>query len=226
MITLATLYSCHQKEGTQVMQVGSFDSTAIATDTEMQQTMEGSYEYSKSVTVSPKLVYDVIAYGGPASRGEYAIIRRGADNKPDTVAHGRRKGIFKDAFTADLNNNCDPEIYIAEQSADKGKYGNIIGWEFDKEGKGAPLRFEHVFAKKTDVYRGGDSICPGKYTDGKDAVFVTFPAYRSTDVAGHPTAGTIKIIYMLADGELYPKAVNTPPAVSKNQWYLYFKTNK
>ena len=217
MITLATLYSCHQKQGTQVMQVGSFDSTAIATDTEMQQTMEGSYEYSKSVTVSPKLVYDVIAYGGPASLGEYAIIRRGADNKPDTVAHGRRTGIFKDAFTADLNNNGDPEIYIAEQSADKSRHGNIIGWEFDKDGKGTPLRFEHVYAKKTDVYRGDDSIYPGQFTDGHDAIFVAFPAYKSTDVSGRPTAGTIKIIYMLADGELYPKAANMPP-VSKNNW--------
>src|ERR1043165_674408 len=96
--------------------VGSLDTLGIALDTNMQKGFESSYEFHKTLVVSEKLVYDVVAYGGPVSGGEYAILRRGADNKADTVQKGKRSGAITDAFLADSNKNNRPEIYIVIQS--------------------------------------------------------------------------------------------------------------
>ena len=94
------LSSCTQNKN-QIPVVGDLDSSAIAIDTTMQKGIESSYEYSKTLTVNEKLVYDVRAYGGPASQGEFAILRRGADNKTDTVVKEKRDGIIADVFLKD-----------------------------------------------------------------------------------------------------------------------------
>ena len=85
--------------------MGNLDSSAIALDTTMQKGIESSYEYSKTLTVNEKLVYDVRAFGGPGSQGEFAILRRGADNKSDTVVKEKRDGIIADAFLNDKELN-------------------------------------------------------------------------------------------------------------------------
>lgn len=89
------LVSCTQhQDNTPVL--GNFDSTAIALDTTMQLGLESSYEFHKTIPVNSHLVYDVVGFGGPASKGEYAILRRGADNKSDTVQKGIRYGWIAD----------------------------------------------------------------------------------------------------------------------------------
>jgi hypothetical protein len=118
------------------------DSTTIASDTITEKAIESSYEYAKSLPVSEKLVFDVRGYGGPASHGEYAILRRGADNKPDTVAHGERDGVIANSFTADLNKNGNPEVYIDIQAANGSNTGRIIGYEFDMSGKATSIQVE------------------------------------------------------------------------------------
>ncbi len=85
-------------------------------DTVMQKGFESSYEFHKTLTVHEKLVYDVVGYGGSSSNGEYAILRRGADNKADTVMKGKREGVIADAFIADSNKNKREEIYVVIQN--------------------------------------------------------------------------------------------------------------
>ena len=99
------LFSACNQNQIQIPVVGNLDSSAIALDTTMQKGIESSYEYSKTLTVNEKLVYDVRAFGGPASQGEFAILRRGADNKSDTVVKEKRDGIIADAFLNDKELN-------------------------------------------------------------------------------------------------------------------------
>ncbi len=108
------LVSC-QSNSDKTPVVGSLDSSLVALDTTMQKGFESSYEFHKSLVVNEKLVYDVIGFGGPASGGEFAILRRGADNKADTVEKGIRKGIIADAFLADSDRNGKQEIYFVTQ---------------------------------------------------------------------------------------------------------------
>lgn len=90
------LVSCRQnKDNTPVL--GSLDSTAIALDTTMQLGLESSYEFHKTIPVNTHLVYDVVGFGGSVSKGEYAILRRGAGNQSDTVQKGIRYGLIADA---------------------------------------------------------------------------------------------------------------------------------
>lgn len=109
------LSSCNQHSN-PIPTVGSLDSSAIAIDTIMQKGFESSYEFHKTLTVHEKLVYDVVGYGGSSSNGEYAILRRGSDNKADTVMKGKREGIIADAYVADSNNNKREEIYVVIQN--------------------------------------------------------------------------------------------------------------
>src|SRR3569832_1649731 len=98
---LLFLTSCNQNKN-KIPVVGDLDSAAIAIDTAMQLGFESSYEFHKTLVANEQLVYDVVGYGGSASKGEFAIMRRGADNKTDTVIKQNRKGILTDAyFTTD-----------------------------------------------------------------------------------------------------------------------------
>ena len=117
------------------------DSVAIANDTVQQENIEGSYEYAQTIIVSPKLAYDVRGYGGPTSRGQYCILRRGIDNKADTVVQGERIGIIINAFTADLNKNGQEEIYVVTRKTGKGEASNVVAFEFNSSGKMTPLVF-------------------------------------------------------------------------------------
>ena len=83
----------------------------------------------KTLTVHEKLVYDVVGYGGSSSKGEYAILRRGADNKADTVTKGKREGIIADAFLADSNKNHREEIYIITQNPSQISDKKILRFE-------------------------------------------------------------------------------------------------
>ena len=137
------LYSCNQnKPTTKIPVVGeAVDSASIAQDTLQQKSIEESYEYAQTVVVSPKLVYDIRAYGGFASHGEYCIIRRGADNKPDTVVQAARFGVIVNTFFADLNDNGEEEVYVVMKKTSAGASSYVSGFEFDKEGAADPLIF-------------------------------------------------------------------------------------
>jgi hypothetical protein len=98
----------------------------------MQKGFESSYEFHKTLTVNEKLVFDVVAYGGPASKGEFAILRRGADNKSDTVMKEIRDGVIADAFfnKNELNiviknpaDTLSKKIFSYPVAADKIQYG-------------------------------------------------------------------------------------------------------
>jgi hypothetical protein len=109
-------FSACQTQTDKTPVLGDLDSAAIAIDTNMQKGFESSYEFHKTLVVNPTLVYDVIAFGGPASLGEFAILRRGADNKSDTVMKGIREGIIAETFLADSNNNKREEVYVVIQN--------------------------------------------------------------------------------------------------------------
>ena len=123
------LVSCQNNQN-QIPVVGSFDSSAIALDTVMQKGFESSYEFHKTLTVNEKLVFDVVAYGGPASKGEFAILRRGADNKTDTVVKEKRNGIIADAFLADSNKNKVMEVYVLVQNPLHESEKKLLKYEF------------------------------------------------------------------------------------------------
>lgn len=122
------LSSCNQQSN-QIPVVGSLDTLAIAMDTVMQKGFESSYEFHKTLTVHEKLVYDIVGYGGSASNGEYAILRRGADNKADTVMKGKRDGIIGDAFLADSNKNQLEEVYVLIQNPTNSSTKKLLKYE-------------------------------------------------------------------------------------------------
>ena len=162
-LTSLLLTACNQNKPaeTPIPVVGeAVDSAAIAQDTLGQKSLDASYEYAQTVVVNPNLVYDIRAYGGPPSHGEYAILRRGADNKADTVAVGERFGTIVNAFTADLNHNGKEEIYVVMRTPQKNASSYIVAFEFEKKGNATPLKF-----KDGQIEEGGNIDKPSIYND-------------------------------------------------------------
>lgn len=91
------LFSCGQNNNTDTG-FGTIDSLAIAADTTMQLGIESSYEYHKTIAAADTVAYDIVGYGGSASKGELAILRRGANNKADTVLKQTREGMISDVI--------------------------------------------------------------------------------------------------------------------------------
>jgi hypothetical protein len=168
------------------------DSVAIANDTVQQENIEGSYEYAQTIIVSPKLVYDVRGYGGPASYGEYCILRRGADNKPDTVAHGERSGIIVNAFAADLNSNLKEEIYLIMRKTNPGASCHIVGYEFDNTGRATSIEFSSTlkgFSINSPL--GKDSLSDTIFVQGDVLVKSSLPYREGNSCYKFNLQGTI-----------------------------------
>ncbi len=164
------LYSCNQNKPTsKIPEVGeAVDSASIALDTIQQKSLEESYEYAQTVVASPKLVYDVRAYGGPPSHGEYCIIRRGADNRPDTVVQGERFGVIVSAFTADLNDNGNEEIYIVSRKTTPGTSSYVTAYEFDEKGVPSAL----IFGDSSKTFTINTQIPYERIQTNIDSIFV------------------------------------------------------
>ncbi len=122
------LTSCSQNQK-NIPTVGNLDTVAIALDTAMQLGFENSYEFHKTLVVHQNLVFDIIGFGGTATSGEYAILRRGADNKPDTVTKGTREGMIVDAYLADSNKNNREEVYIKLSKPGSDSQQRLIRFE-------------------------------------------------------------------------------------------------
>jgi hypothetical protein len=195
IISCAIFLSCKQsKPEDKIVVVGeNIDSAAIATDTTQQIAIDNSYEFFKSIPVSGNLVYDVIAYGGPRSEGEYAIIRRNTAGT-DTVAHNVRYGTIADVYVADLNKNNLPELYVIFQSADSLKKETPAVYEMDNYGKSINIKTTgYNKAEKAENYRGHDSI----YIQN-EALVRQFPVYNKS---GNATC-IIKARYSIVKNEL------------------------
>ena len=132
-LLICSFFSSCQTNQNQVPVLGSLDSSAIALDTNMQKGFESSYEFHKTLPVNEKLVYDVVGYGGSASQGEFAILKRGADNRPDTVMKGKREGMIGETFLADSNKNQKPEVCIVVQNPAEAISRKTLRFEFEKQ---------------------------------------------------------------------------------------------
>jgi len=177
------LTACNQNKpaADRIPVVGdSVDASAIANDTIQQKSIEQSYEYAQTVIVNPKLVYDLRAYGGPASHGEYAILRRGADNTTDTVVMAERFGTIVNAFTADLNHNGKEEVYIVMRKTPKGASSYVSAFEFDKAGHKETL----VFGDSAKQFTINTPVAYDAINPNSDSIFtrgnMLFKSYKQT----------------------------------------------
>jgi hypothetical protein len=187
-VVLASLLACNTTPEQKKPVIGTVDSLSIASDTVMQLGIERSYEYHKSIVANSKLVYDIIGFGGSATKGEYAILQRGADNRADTIVKGPREGTIVNAFLADLNGNKISEIYIVTQSVGSGSYANITAFEIEAK-NAVPISYK---PETENGYMGHDSV----YIEGNKIARV-FPVYKSGDPNCCPTGGSAKVTYAL-----------------------------
>ncbi len=186
------LVSC-QNNSNQIPVVGSIDYAAIAIDTLMQKGFESSYEFHKTLTVHEKLVYDVVGYGGSSSQGEFSIIKRGADNKADTVVKGTRDGFIVDAIATDAaysEKKISKRIYLITQRAGIDSLQNILGYYLDVKKQDVKLNAELPEAAAfLSKYKGHD-----KYYFEKEKLIREFPLYDNKG----GKEGKMKITYSLA----------------------------
>ncbi len=196
------LTACNQApRQKEIPVIGEVDSAFIAADTTMQLGLESSYEYQHTLVVHPKLVYDIIGWGTEYAEGEFAIVKRGADNKPDTVVKDKRIGIIENSMLTNLEENplkhAEPQVLLFMRQPGTGVYGNVLVYQTPEFKK---ISFDHELPsgfQKTQ-YMGHDSFY---VHDNK--LYREFPVYKKGDANCCASGGRAKVTYTIKNAVLH-----------------------
>lgn len=107
-------------------------------------------------------------------------------------------GTIVDAMMADLNKDGKQEVYVFNQSAGSGSYGQLFAFQMDGNRMDSII-LDELPTKYLDQYMGHDSFdLQGKY------LIRVFPLYHEMDPNCCPTGGMKKLKYKLVkhSGEL------------------------
>lgn len=96
----------------------------------------------------------------------------------------------------DLDKDGNPEIYIYFTNAGTSMSGNLVMYEID--GYNLDRRdIPNLNLTAQEYYRGND-----EYIFEKNKILRNFPAYNSNDANCCPTAGSVKVSYVLSNNKL------------------------
>ena len=189
---------CSNHAAVQPNTFGQLDSARIAADTSMQDNMDLSYEYQKTLILNDSVVYDFLAYDKPSNtdskkwEGKFIVIKR-TNTRQDTIIKDSRSGPVKGLCLADPDNDGKPEIIFYEDNTAQ-KYSWVVRiYSPIAEGRYREIRLTEFGVKPDpDHYRGGD----------------TFLVYQS---------------YLIRHYPYYEKAGDT---VAKGSWWQSYKLSK
>lgn len=100
-------------------------------------------------------------------------------------------GIIQDALTADLNNDGKSEVYVFNQSAGSGSYGQLFAFQINGS-KLDSITMEELPDDLSMQYLGHDS-----FALEKDHILRFFPLYNEMDANCCPSGGVKKLKYQL-----------------------------
>lgn len=152
------LFSCQQQHSNSASEFGAVDADAIAADTAMQLGIESSYEYHQTLLANDTLVYDIIGYKGANSQYEFAILKRTAGNRTDTLVKQISNGTIANAVINDLNSDGVKEIYIVTRNNNSGNFSANV-FAYMASYNFTPIAFSEPFTTNhTKGYSGFDSV--------------------------------------------------------------------
>lgn len=102
-------------------------------------------------------------------------------------------GVIRDAVTADLNNDGKEEVYVFNQSAGSGNYGQLFAFQFNGD-KLDSISMDELPVDVQDQYLGSDSFA----IVGKNLVRY-IPLYKEMDANCCPTGGQKVLKYRLTE---------------------------
>lgn len=112
------------------------------------------------------------------------------------------EGTVEDAFATNLNNDDSPELLVFITDAGSGSYGQLIGYEFGKQGRRA-LSLPELSGAAAKGYQGHDTF----KVEGQEVVR-TFPIYLDADPNCCPSGGQRAVQYKLPTGGTVFQQVN------------------
>jgi|GEM_PF-1299013 len=116
------------------------------------------------------------------------------DKKQNTLNKSLKfDGVIRDAVTADLNRDGKEEVYVFNQSAGSGNYGQLFAFQFNGD-KLDSISMDDLPVDIQDQYLGSDSFA----IVGKNLVRY-IPLYREMDANCCPTGGQKVLKYRLTE---------------------------
>jgi hypothetical protein len=112
------------------------------------------------------------------------------------------EGTVEDAVATNLNNDDSPELLVFITDAGSGSYGQLLGYEFGKQGRQA-LSLPELSGAAAKGYQGHDTF----KVEGQEVVR-TFPVYLDADPNCCPSGGQRSVQYKLPAGSTAFKQVN------------------
>ena len=188
LLTLSTaLLSCGGDTASEEAVADDAENAAVQTEPETpvdaisyQEILEGGgMQFSVSTT-------------GLGSMRNLTVVAERDEQQPTRIDENI-EGAVTDAVVADMNNNKKPELLVFVNSGGTGSYGNVYGYEFEREYWGQ-LKMPELSAELQKDYMGHDT-----FEVINNRLVRTFPIYLDTDPNCCPTGGKHTIIYGLDD---------------------------
>ncbi|WP_375435828.1 PliI family lysozyme inhibitor of I-type lysozyme [uncultured Hymenobacter sp.] len=112
------------------------------------------------------------------------------------------EGTVEDAVATNLNNDDSPELLVFITDAGSGSYGQLVGYEFNSQGR-RTLSLPELSGVAAKGYQGHDTF----KVEGQEVVR-TFPVYLDADPNCCPSGGQRAVQYKLPAGSTVFKQVN------------------
>ncbi|MCY1515808.1 hypothetical protein D9M68_504100 [compost metagenome] len=143
------------------------------------------FPFYKSIEIKPGLHFEVLSWGkGVDSLGGYLILMSDSVSNSYKSISAERKGLIKEAWNMDLDNDGNPEIYIqyvVRKNVNDLQVYEFVNHNFEK------ISFPGLSSQLKDNYAGNDTF----YVK-EAALFRSIPLLKTDDTKGNVASKTLK----------------------------------
>lgn len=143
------------------------------------------FPFYKSIEIKPGLHFEVLSWGkGADSSGGYLILMSDSIQNNYKSLSAERKGLIKEAWNMDLDNDGNPEIYIqyvVRKNVNDLHVYEFVNHNFEK------ISFPGLSSQLKDSYAGNDT-----FFVKEGALFRRIPLLKTDSAKGSTASKTLK----------------------------------
>lgn len=157
------------------------------------------FPFYKSIEIKPGLHFEVLSWGkGVDSLGGYLILMSDSVSNSYKSISAERKGLIKEAWNMDLDNDGNPEIYI--QYVVRKNVNDLQVYEFANHNF-EKISFPGLSSELKDNYAGNDS-----FFVKEGSLFRSIPLLKTDGAKRNVDSKTLK--YHLNDNQFRAEQIN------------------
>ncbi|WP_439881166.1 hypothetical protein ACSX1A_18735 [Pontibacter sp. MBLB2868] len=187
LLMCAAFFACGTENGKEEATAEETENIQTAVPAEAETPVD-AISYQESLKAGG-MKFNISTTGMGSMRNLTVVAER--DEQPSTRIDEAIEGSVTNTAVTDLNQNKKPEVLVFVDSGGSGSYGQLYGYEFEREYWGQ-LKLPELSPALQKDYMGHD-----KFEVVGNRLVRTFPVYLDTDPNCCPTGGKHTIVYTL-----------------------------